>query len=200
MRTLRDCREATQSSQAAFAERLGVSLQSYRMWDAGRRPVPGELLVRARAFANVALPDGAMALLALAPLLGVSVFRLREAARDGRLAVSYDRRVVFGRLVPRATLAAGKAYKSRFYNKRKRWVALPAPPEFAAVPEDYDRQVVALRQDLGLSQIQLAQRIGAAGRAVIYQWESRKRRPSPLLWQRVLALETGHTRSPIPLS
>lgn len=192
-KALRDYREATGLSQPAFAERLRISLQSYRTWDSGRRPVPGELLERARALADVTPRDGAMGLLALAPLLGVSVFRLREAARDGRLAVTYDRRVVFGRLVPRATLAAGMAYRSHFYNKRKRWVALPAPPQFAAVPEDYDRRVVALRRHLCVSQIQLAQRIGAAGRAVIYQWESRKRRPSPLFWERVLALQTSNS-------
>jgi hypothetical protein len=31
----------------------------------------------------------------------------------------------------------------------------------------------------------LAEKIGAAGKAVVYQWESRKRKPSPVLWQRV---------------
>jgi DNA-binding transcriptional regulator YiaG len=29
----------------------------------------------------------------------------------------------------------------------------------------------------------------AAGKAVVYQWESRKRTPSPVLWQRVLKLD-----------
>jgi hypothetical protein len=41
----------------------------------------------------------------------------------------------------------------------------------------------------------LARRIGAAGKAVVYQWESRKRTPSPVLWQRVLELERGRTRA-----
>jgi hypothetical protein len=40
----------------------------------------------------------------------------------------------------------------------------------------------------------LAQRIGGAGKAVIYQWESRKRTPSPVLWQSVLRLERGAPR------
>ena len=132
-----------------------------------------------------------MSLLALAPLLGVSVFRLREAARDGRLAVTYDRRVVFGRLVPRATLPAGKAYRNQFYNKRARWVLRPTPPKFPVVPNDYDRHVTALRKALALSQTQLAIRIGAANKAVVYQWESRRRRPSPLLWQRLTSLEAA---------
>lgn len=190
-KTLRDCRKATGLSQSAFAERLGISLQSYRTWDSGRRPAPAELLTRVRAVANVAPRDGAMRLLALAPLLGVSVFRLREAARDGRLAVTYDRRVVFGRLVSRATLAAGKVYKNQFYNKRTRWMPRPTPPQFPAVPDDYDRKVATLRRALDLSQAQLAVRIGAANKAVVYQWESRRRRPSPLLWQRLTSLEAA---------
>jgi hypothetical protein len=33
-------------------------------------------------------------------------------------------------------------------------------------------------------------RIGAANKAVIYQWESRKRTLSPVFWQRVLAIGT----------
>jgi hypothetical protein len=39
-----------------------------------------------------------------------------------------------------------------------------------------------------MTQTQLAARIGAAGKAVIYQWETRKRRPSPILWSRVVVL------------
>jgi hypothetical protein len=35
----------------------------------------------------------------------------------------------------------------------------------------------------------LARRIGAAGKAVVYQWESRKRTPSPVLWQQVMRLQ-----------
>ena len=37
-------------------------------------------------------------------------------------------------------------------------------------------------------------RIGAAGKAVVYQWESRKRTPSSVLWQRVLELERQPAR------
>lgn len=59
----------------------------------------------------------------------------------------------------------------------------------AALPENYDRYVVNLRAKRRLSQAQLAQKIGAAGKAVIYQWESRKRRPSEILWRRILELE-----------
>ena len=53
-----------------------------------------------------------------------------------------------------------------------------------------DDQLRTIRRELGLTQAALAQRIGAAGKAVIYQWESRKRKPSPILWRRVLELRT----------
>ena len=47
-----------------------------------------------------------------------------------------------------------------------------------------------LRRRMRLTQEALAQRIGAAGKAVVYQWESRKRTPSPVFWERVEALGT----------
>ena len=51
-RTLRECRIALGQSQAAFAAMLGVSLESYRTWDAGRRATPPKILARARALAT----------------------------------------------------------------------------------------------------------------------------------------------------
>ena len=57
------------------------------------------------------------------------------------------------------------------------------------VPPDYDHRLRALRRRLGLTQEGLAQRIDAAGKAVVYQWESRKRTPSPVFWGRIEALE-----------
>jgi DNA-binding transcriptional regulator YiaG len=189
MSAIRACRVATNLSQAAFAERLGVGLESYRTWDAGRREPPPEVLAAAEVLAATGAGDRPMPLPALARVLAVSVFRLREAARDGRLAVTYERRVMFGHPIPRATRAAGEAYKRQFYGKRARWVARPTPPpRFAAAPPDFDRRLRDLRRRLALSQTQLAHQIGAAGKAVIYQWESRRRRPSPVLWQRIGAL------------
>ena len=59
------------------------------------------------------------------------------------------------------------------------------------VPEDYDERLRQLRRRrrLHLTQGALALRLGAAGKAVVYQWESRKRTPSPVLWQRILGLK-----------
>ena len=51
-RTLRECRIALGQSQTAFAAMLGVSPESYRTWDAGRRATPPKMLARARALAT----------------------------------------------------------------------------------------------------------------------------------------------------
>jgi DNA-binding transcriptional regulator YiaG len=51
------------------------------------------------------------------------------------------------------------------------------------VPTNYATTLVGLRHRLGLSQ-QLTAKVGAASKAVIYQWESRKRKPSPVFWLR----------------
>jgi hypothetical protein len=53
------------------------------------------------------------------------------------------------------------------------------------------RQQVSVTQcyRLRLSQAQLAERLGAASKAVVYQWEAQKRRPSPILWQRIEKVE-----------
>lgn len=59
------------------------------------------------------------------------------------------------------------------------------PPPLPSVPGDYDQQLKRLRSQLRLSQQALAQHIGAAGKVVVYQWESRKRTPSPVFWQRI---------------
>ena len=63
-----------------------------------------------------------------------------------------------------------------------------APLTWASVPDDYDGQIRALRRARGLSQAQLATLVGAARKAVVYQWEARKRTPSPVFWQRITAL------------
>ena len=42
--TLRECRIALGQSQAAFAATLGVSPESYRTWDTGRRVTPPKML------------------------------------------------------------------------------------------------------------------------------------------------------------
>jgi DNA-binding transcriptional regulator YiaG len=66
----------------------------------------------------------------------------------------------------------------RYYRRcYSRYAARPVPLD-TTVPVDYDRQLRSLRRALRLTQSALAERIGAANKAVVYQWESRKRVPS----------------------
>jgi DNA-binding transcriptional regulator YiaG len=62
------------------------------------------------------------------------------------------------------------------------------------VPANFPAVLVGLRLRLGLSQQQLAEYVGAAGRAVIYQWESERRKPSAALWLRVERLRRRSAR------
>ena len=48
-----------------------------------------------------------------------------------------------------------------------------------------DVRVRKLRRQLGLSQAKLARVVGAAHKAVVYKWESRKRCPSQIFWARI---------------
>ena len=94
-RTLRACRIVLGQSQAAFAAMLGVSPESYRTWDAGRRATPSQVMARAQALATHRDDHALLPLPMLALLIGVHVKTLRSAARDGRLPVTYDTRTTF---------------------------------------------------------------------------------------------------------
>ena len=197
-RTLRECRIALGQSQAAFAAMLGVSPESYRTWDAGRRATPPHVMARARALATHREEHALLPLPVLALLIGVHVKTLRAAARDGRLPVTYDNKTTFRRLRGRATSRRllRPVSAMRTMGGQVRPADRRAPPTWASVPDDYDVQIRALRRAHGLSQAQLATRVGAARKAVVYQWEARKRCPSPVFWQRIDALcRTDDARS-----
>ena len=183
-RTLRECRIALGQSQAAFAAMLGASPESYRTWDAGRRATPLKILARARALAAHRDDHELLPLPVLALLIGVHVKTLRAAARDGRLPVTYDNKTTFRRLRGRATLATARQFRHSYFGRQVRRADRREPPSWASVPDDYDVQIRALRRARGLSQAQLATLVGAAQKAVVYQWEARKRTPSPVFWQR----------------
>ena len=187
-RTLRECRIALGQSQAAFAALLGVSPESYRTWDIGRRATPSQVMARAQALATHRDDHELLSLPVLALLIGVHVKTLRAAARDGRLPVTYDTRTTFRRLRARATHAAGTQFRRAYYGRPVKPVDRRTPLTWASVPSDYDAQIRALRRAHGLSQGQLATLVGAARKAVVYQWEARKRTPSPVFWQRITAL------------
>ena len=146
------------------------------------------MLARARALATHRDDRALLPLPVLALLIGVHVKTVRAAARDGRLSVTYDTRTTFRRLRARATPAAARAFRQSYYGRTVKLVDRRAPLTWASVPNDYDAQIRALRCARGLSQAQLAALVGAAHKAVVYQWEARKRTPSPLFWQRLTAL------------
>ena len=109
-----------------------------------------------------------------------------------------DTRTTFRRLRPRATLKHALDFRRHYYGTQRRPPATPVPLTWASVPEDYDVQLKALRRHLDISQAGFARLVGAAGKAVVYQWEARKRTPSPLFWQRVHELQSGVHPHPVP--
>ena len=184
-------------TQFDLARRLDVPLDTYRCWECGRRAIPNEIVERLSLLTGQECGEPPMTLRALADFLTVNVCTLRAAARDGRLAVTYGTRSYFGRPVPMATRSAGRAFYQLYYRKTTRWVARPPRPSpLPRVPDNYDLHLVGLRSRHGWTQEQLARAIGAAGKAVVYQWESRRRKPSAALWVRIEALRvTGPVAS-----
>lgn len=72
-------------------------------------------------------------------------------------------------------------YRRTYDRGRRRLV----PVCRVTVPANYAAALVGLRYRLGLSQQQLADRVGAASKAVVYRWESGKQKPSPVFWLRI---------------
>lgn len=179
---LRSCRQQLGVSQADFARVLGVPVNSLRMWDSGLRPTPARILEQAQSAAEAAVRDHQpLTLPDLAEVLNIHVRTLQAAARTGRLEVQYVTRSFFGKPLRFATRAAGRAFLRTYYKRYRGRAAgvfsVPRP-----VPSDYRHRLRELRRCLKLSQADLAELIGAANKAVVYQWESGKRVPSPVFW------------------
>ena len=187
---LKETRTRLGLSQAECATALGVAVETFRTWDAGRRPAPVAIVDKARALkAKGALHDR-VPLQVLADELHVHVKTLRAAAHDGRLAATFGPRPYFGKLTATATREAGARFMAMWYRRtygrgRRRQV----PVCRILVPANYAATLVGMRCRLGLSQQQLAEKVGAAGKAVVYQWESGKRKPSQVFWLRVERLQ-----------
>ena len=181
---LREMRRAAGLSQQECAALMDVPLNSFRMWDSGLRSIPPPISQRARdALSHHARQHELLPLERLAAELGMHVRTLQAAARTGRLEVQFHTRSIYGRPARLSTRAASDIFKRMHYRRfaGQRICPLPLPD----VPDDYSEQLKRLRGDLRLTQQAFARRIGAASKAVVYQWESRKRRPSPVFWQRV---------------
>jgi DNA-binding transcriptional regulator YiaG len=182
---LRQIRTRHLLSQAQLAGRLDVSVETLRLWDSGRRQTPDAVIALAERLLSD--PDEPLfALRQLAATFDVHVRTLRAAARDGRLSVTFANRAFFGRPVAVATRTAVTAFLAGGYGKSRTTVR--AVPPLAPVPDDCGPRIIGIRRRLGVSQGELARRVGAAGRAVVYQWETGKRRPSAVFWTRLLKL------------
>lgn len=187
---LRELRRAMGLGQREFAQQLSVALETLRTWDSGRRATPIRVMQRARLLvADLGRQNEPLPLEQLANILHVHVRTLQAAARSGRLETLFIVRSVFGRPRRFATRVAGARFMATSY---RRFSGQPkcAPP-LLIVPDDYHQQLTTLRRRLRLTQAGLALRIGAAGKAVVYQWEARKRTPSPVLWERIRRLQEG---------
>ena len=206
--TLRQCRKRLGLSQRQMADRLDVDLETCRAIDSARRPAPVATLTRARLLAaqvpapvviRVSEPqrqfpsadEPLLPLPTLARMIGTHVRTLWNAARRGQLAVVYDTRTTFRQVRSRATFSEARRYREQNYGRRHLVSAAVLAPSWAAIPPDYDKRIRRLRRRMHLTQAAFARRLGAANKAVIYQWESRKRRPSPVFWQRFEGLEAG---------
>jgi DNA-binding transcriptional regulator YiaG len=188
MNELRQLRRHGDLSQRDFAGLLAVPLNTFRMWDSGLRPVPTHMLLRARAAVeHQAQRTELLPLSQLAKDFRVHVRTLHAAVRIGRLTAQFSVKSVFGRPRRLATRAATEQCMATHYRRFSGQATCPAP--LPSVPTDYDKRLRTLRRRLRLTQGALAARIGAANKAVVYQWESRKRTPSPVLWQQIQAME-----------
>ena len=186
MNPLRRFRLGPGLSQPQFAARLGIAEQTYRTWDSGRRTPPRAIVMKARRLAET---DGGrlLPLLHLADEFGIHVRTLRKAAQDGRLAATFSARMAFGSW---SRLRVGRRLMrsdERTTDQTTQWNR-PARPAVCVAPADYDQVLVSLRTRLRLTQAGLAEHVGASNKAVVYQWESRRRRPSPMFWKRVVEL------------
>jgi DNA-binding XRE family transcriptional regulator len=170
------------------------------MWDSGLRPAPVRIVKRARAALDAfRRPHELLPLEQLAKELGVHMRTLQAAARTGRLEAYFSVQSVFGRPIRSASRAAGDQFIARHYRCFSGQEVYPLP--LPTVPDDYNDRLRGLGRRMRLTQGALARRIGAVGKAVVYQWESRKRTPSPVLWARVEAVgRTGMHGRRSPMS
>lgn len=111
MSEVRELRRRLGLSQRECAALLSVPLETFRVWDGGRRMIPTAVLRRAStAVVEDAHRTEFLPLSRLASELGVHVRTLQAGARTGRLDVQFSSKSVFGRPLRLATRAAGEKF------------------------------------------------------------------------------------------
>jgi DNA-binding transcriptional regulator YiaG len=167
---LRELRRAVDLSQQEFTALIDVPLNTFRMWDSGLRLIPPHVLRRTQAAATAHMRNAErLSLDQLAREFAVHERTLRAAARTGRLQVTFSSRSAFGRPIRLATRAAVQAFMRKDY--RRYGGQRPAVAPLPSVPRDYDARLKRLRRRLRLTQRDLARRVGAANKGVVYQEE-----------------------------
>lgn len=186
MNALRQLRRNANVSQQQCAELLGVPVNTFRMWDSGRRPIPCGVIERVTVSLTEHVRDTEpLSLDQLASELCVHERTLRAAARSGRLVVHLSSQSAFGRPIRRAARQAARAFMEHYYRKSYSRFAIKPPAPNVVVPSDYARR---LRLPASTTQYD-ADAVGhdhwCAGKAVVYQWESGNRTPPPVFWRRI---------------
>lgn len=114
---LRKIRTQLGLSQAECATALGVAVETFRTWCAGRRQAPEAIVRKARALKVKRPPHDRVPLHVLADEFHVHVRTLRAAAHDGRLAATFAPRTFFGRLTATATRDAAARFMATWYRR-----------------------------------------------------------------------------------
>ena len=112
-RRLRECRIELGQSQAACAAMLGVSPESYRTWDSGRRATPPRILARARALATHRDEQALLPLPVLALLIGTRLNRMLEGKTVGIDATTLEANAAMRSIVRRDTGEDYRAFLTR---------------------------------------------------------------------------------------
>ena len=164
------------------------------MWDSGLRATPSRVLTIARELSRRERRQTELLPISqLATELGIHNSD-QQSERDN-YPLPFSVRSAFGRPIRRITRADAQTFRQQVYGRRRSAVQKCAPP-LPTTPNDFDEQLRRLRRRLRMTQDELAQEIGAAGKADVYQWESRKRIPSPVFWQRIESLQLSSTTRP----
>jgi DNA-binding transcriptional regulator YiaG len=184
----RELRRSPALGQREFAALLDVPLETLRTWNSGRQPTPASVLHRATvSVADYKQRSALLPLCELAKEPGVHIRTLHAAARTWRFQTHFSIRSVFGRPMRFSSRAAGEQFLATHHRRFSGQPVCPLP--LPTVPDNYDERLRGRRQRMRLTQDTLARRIGAAGKAVVYQWESRNGRRHPCCGNASLRLD-----------